>query len=245
MNTKIFQTLIIISFVALGFGGSAFAGPLEDWQAYEVSVRDGNIPKVDAQLKLDSLVPELSSYVLTLYELGISSWAFPLDSYGRGALEKTDFQPNAVYGPYNIKGYDFFDGNKHGGHPAHDIFIRDKFRRCLDDVTNQPVRALAMEDCVVLFVNKVWEPKSKLRGGKYVWLYNPKDNKFFYYAHLNDIFVEPGRLVKKGEALGIVGRTGRLADMKTSPTHVHLMVLEYREGVFVPYDYYNKISDKR
>ena len=54
---------------------------------------------------------------------------------------------------------------------------------------------------------------------------------------MKDIFVKPGEFVRKGDALGTVGRTGYLADKKTSPTHVHLMVLEYDQGILKPFDY--------
>jgi peptidoglycan LD-endopeptidase LytH len=226
-NGKIMiKTLAVILF----FCCTAFAGPIENWQEYEVSVRDAKISKEAAVLKLKALVPELSSYVISNFEINVSTWAFPLENYGRESMDKRDFKPRAVYGPYGKKGYDFFDGNRHGGHPAHDIFINDRNRDCLDDKTKKAVNVLSTEDGVVLSVNKGWKPGSLLRGGNYIWLYNPKDNKFFYYAHLNDIFVKPGEIAKRGRAIGTVGRTGRLADKKASPTHVHLMVLEYRGG---------------
>ena len=103
--------------------------------------------------------------------MGISAGKLRYKSHRR-----RDFQPDAVYGPSGKKGYDFFDGNKHGGHPAYDIFIRDKNRDCLDDKTGKPVNALAMEDCAELSVNTGWSRGSAIRGGNYVWLYNPKDN---------------------------------------------------------------------
>jgi hypothetical protein len=231
--------------VALLASTSLFAGPIEGWQGLEAAVRDGKISQNEARLKLETLIPELSSYVLSNYAVTCSSWAFPVAGYGIHALQKSDFQPGIVYGPYGKKGYDFFDGNKHGGHPAYDIFIRDKKRACIDDRTGKPVNAVAMEDCVALSVSTGWKHGDKLRGGNYAWLYNPKDNKFFYYAHLNNIVVTPGTLVKQGEAVGTIGRTGWLADMKTSPTHVHLMVLEYKYGNFVPFNYYRRLSTKK
>ena len=240
-NLNILVYLAIILFTRTG---PAAAGPIENWRTFEVAVRDGNIPKKEAALKLAALVPGLSSYAEDVTLSG-STWAFPLEGYESRAVSKQDFKPGTVYGPYGTKGYDFFDGNRHGGHPAHDIFIHDRNRNCLDDGTGLQVKAVAMEDCVVLSVNTGWKKGGLLRGGNYVWLYNPKDNKFFYYAHLNEIYVKAGDKLKAGQALGTVGRSGRLARLKTSPTHVHLMVLEYKGGKLLLFDYYDKIKTSR
>ena len=43
---------------------------------------------------------------------------------------------------YIASGYDYFDGNKHGGHPAQDIFIHDSNQDCKDDLTQKPVCVL-------------------------------------------------------------------------------------------------------
>ena len=210
---------------------------LADWQSFETGVRDNRIPKEEARAELKSLLSELSGAINSKYQMESGSWVFPIKGYSRKAMNKDDFNPASVYGPYGVKGYDFFDGNRHGGHPAYDIFIRDKNQDSLDDKTKRNVKLLAMSDMLVLSLNNGWKKGSKMRGGNYIWLINPREKKLFYYAHMKDIFVKPGEFVRKGDALGTVGRTGYLADKKTSPTHVHLMVLEYDQGILKPFDY--------
>ena len=168
-------------------------------------------------------------------------WVFPLKDYPQAVLYRKDFQPASVYGPENVKGYDFFDGNKHGGHPAYDIFIKDKNFDLRDDKTGELVEVESVTDALVLSVNTNWTKGSQLRGGNYVWTFNPAENKFFYYAHLNTVSAIPGQFIRKGGVIGTVGRTGVLAAEKTSPTHLHLMVLEYNNGSMVPFDYYKNI----
>ena len=210
---------------------------LSDWQSFEVGVRDNKISKELAREKLKGLLSELSGVINSNYQMETGSWVFPVKGYSRKAMSKDSFQPGSVYGPYGIKGYDFFDGNRHGGHPAYDIFIKDKNRDSLDDKTKKSVNLVAMTDMLVLSINTGWEKPSKIRGGNYIWLINPREKKLFYYAHLKDILVKPGEFINKGGVLGSVGRTGYLANKKTSPTHVHLMVLEYDQGILKPFDY--------
>ena len=152
------------------------------------------------------------------------------------------FKPDIVYGVSPVKGYSFFDGNRHGGHPAHDIFISDRNQDCIDDRTGKPVYVLAMLDGIVLSTYKEWQIGSKLRGGNYVWCYHPQENLISYYAHLKDIVVELGQKITKGEKLGTVGRTGLLAFSKNSQTHLHLMMLEYKGEEFYPYNYYKRLK---
>jgi len=245
---KIIFFLSLCVFLPLRPSAVVFAGPIESWQALETGVRDGKISKIDAARELEALIPGLSGYVSAAGAAAAAGeWAFPLEGYDIRAADKNDFKPSIYYGPYGKKGYDFFDGNKHGGHPAHDLFIRDRNRDCLDDRTLKPVNAVAVEDCVVLSVNEGWRTGDPGRGGNYIWLSGSRDNKFFYYAHLKDIFVKGGEFIKRGAPLGTVGRTGQAAHEKRSPTHLHLMVLEYRGGKMVPFDFYDKIkiSDKR
>lgn len=236
---KIFALSFI--FLTLISGASAAQKTLKqlagEWQGFEVTVRDGKIAEEKAKGKLKSLLSELSDCINSNYDMNSGEWVFPVKGYGRNALNKEDFNPNSIYGPYGTKGYSFYDGNRHGGHPAYDIFIKDKNRRALDDKTNKSVKVLAMTDMIILSTNTGWKKGSKLRGGNYIWLINPKEKKLFYYAHLKDISVKPGDFAKKGKALGTVGRTGFSADKKTSPTHVHLMVLEYDQGNLTPFDY--------
>jgi len=219
------------------------ADPIVNWGNYEVKVRDGVIDKASAKAELPVIINDLQQ-ICGKYDFSEhQAWIFPLKGYGLTSIatKGSDFQPDIVYGVSPIKGYNFFDGNKHGGHPAHDIFIRDKDQNNLDDQTRQPVAALAMVDSIVLSTFTNWQKGSKLRGGNYIWLYNPKLDVFFYYAHLDKVLVTSGDLVKAGTVIGTVGRSGLLANMKSSPTHIHLMVLKYENGILKPYEYYEEL----
>jgi hypothetical protein len=197
---------------------------------------------MEAQAQLVPLIGGLQS----LYGMQISSssahWAFPVQGYGRRAVNRKDFNPHSRYGPKNVKGYNFFDGNQHGGHPAYDVFIHDKNQDFRDDHTGQAVNVVAMTDAVVVSVCREWETNKQLRGGNYIWLYNPTEDTFMYYAHLNEALVEEGVVVKAGDPVGTIGRTGVLAARKASPTHVHVMVLQYRDGTMQPVDYYPRLQ---
>ncbi|MDD5492497.1 MAG: peptidoglycan DD-metalloendopeptidase family protein [bacterium] len=239
----IISLLIIMGFMVV----SLEAAPITNWENYEVSVRDGLIDKTKAKADLPGIIKDLRQICASYDFTGGQTWIFPLRGYSLTSIapKGSDFQPSIVYGVSPVKGYNFFDGNRHGGHPAHDIFIRDKDQNTLDDQTKQQVDALAMVDSVVLSIYTGWQKNSKLRGGNYIWLYNPKLDMFFYYAHLDKILVSSGDFVKAGTEIGTVGRTGLLAYEKTSPTHVHLMVLKYENGLLKPYEYYPELKNVR
>ena len=206
------------------------------WDKFEKDVRDGNISKEDARAKLDSVVRTLKEFVIKNYPIlrnrENDKWVFPLINgtlrniiFGRG-----DYHPNSP-----LPAYDFFDGNKHGGHPAYDIFINekdvkiDKNNDCLIDSTGKPAIALSLVNGIVASINTEWVKGSDLRGGNYVWIYNPYLDMFFYYAHLNDTFVKPGQFVARGQEVGTVGKTGRKAIF--TECHIHLMVLQYTQRI--------------
>lgn len=189
-------------------------------------IRDGQIIKEEAIIKINELIPEINKYFSDNGGKDYSNedWVFPLRGYGADAIGGKNGSG------YIIEGYDFFDGNKHGGHPAHDIFIRDKNQDCLDDFTNEPVDVLSMSEGVVVASEKDWDLNSDLRGGKFIIIYNPYSNALFYYAHNNKVDVKTGDLVKPGDKIGEVGRTGLNAYKKRSPTHLHISFFLINEG---------------
>ena len=129
------------------------------------------------------------------------------------------------------QGYDFYAGNRHGGHPAYDIFIRDRNQDDLDDRTKKPVAVLSMTGGVVLSAESEWLPESRLRGGKYVWVYDPYNDLLVYYAHNREVLVKAGDLVRPGDKLAELGRSGYNAAKKRSPTHLHMTVLKANNGL--------------
>ncbi len=189
-------------------------------------VRDGTIGRAAAQQELGALLP----LVARQYRRSGSrffrqdSWVFPLAGYGPRAV------PGRKGKGFVVKGYDFFSGNRHGGHPAYDIFIRDRNQDELDDRTQQPVAVLSMTGGVVVSAETTWEPGSKLRGGKYVWIYDPANDLLVYYAHNREVFVKQGDLVQPGSKLATVGRSGLNAAKRRSPTHLHMTVLRANRG---------------
>lgn len=227
----------------------------EKWNEYANSIRDGKITKDEARLKINPLMEELSSCMKD-HDFDSGEWAFPLKGYSKRAMDKRDYKPNIHYGPYDKKGYDYFDGGKSGGHPAYDIFIRDNNFDSIDDKTKKPVDVVAVTDFIVVSANKEWDfnkngifEKGDIRGGKYISAYNPKINKYFIYSHLNDVHVNIGDFVKKGQTIGILGRTGSSAvpankryDKQPCPTHLHFAVLEYKDSTMKPFNYYGKLK---
>jgi murein DD-endopeptidase MepM/ murein hydrolase activator NlpD len=133
--------------------------------------------------------------------------------------------------------YDWFEGNYYKGHPAYDVFVHDKNQDCLDDRTKKPIEVYAVADGIVISTYKEWKKGSKIRGGNYVYLYNPKARLLFYYAHLGKIFVEEGDVVEKEQLIAYLCRTGKNAAEKRSPTHLHFSVFKYQNENFLPVDW--------
>ena len=205
--------------------------PASEWNLLYPKIRDRLISKEMAQEKLRELEVLLKDlYLKTTDREQGDRLCFPLRGYG----------PSAIGGKegsgYQIHGYDFFDGNQHKGHPGHDIFIRDKNQDCIDDVTQKSVEVIAAAPGIVVSVHLHWEPSSPIRGGNYIWIFEPTKSRYYYYAHLDEIFIKVGQVVYKGERLGTVGRTGVKAYPKKSPTHLHFTVHQSKDGYPRPID---------
>jgi murein DD-endopeptidase MepM/ murein hydrolase activator NlpD len=155
-------------------------------------------------------------------------WVFPLRGYNSRAA-------GGQNGSGYLAGrYSYWQGNAHGGHPAHDIFILDKDQNCMDDRTGKAVDVLSCTNGIVVATETQWEPGSPQRGGNYVVVFSPEEQRLFYYAHNQNVLVQPGDRVTAGSKLAEVGRTGANAAKKRSPTHLHLMVLKLNNGLPVP-----------
>jgi hypothetical protein len=198
-------------------------------------VRDGLITKSQAKEKIENLLPEIIKFYKQKEPTGFQKqqWVFPLEGYG----------PSVIGGKngdgYKLQGYSYFDGNKHTGHPAQDIFINDNNQDCLDDKTGNPVNVLSISGGIVIGVYNNWESNSILRGGNYIWIYDPENNSVFYYAHNNVLYVKPGDIVKPGDKIATVGRSGKNAFVKRSPTHLHLSYYKMLNGEPIPEDPYS------
>ncbi|MCA9520034.1 MAG: M23 family metallopeptidase [Myxococcales bacterium] len=210
---------------------------LQDFDRFERDVMFGRLGRRAARQRLLEMLKKIRvTYGPRLEGRRVPSiWHFPIEGGARrfnvGGRGK-GFRPKRPSPPY-----DFYDGNRHGGHPAHDLFIHDRNRDCRDDRTSKPVRALAMVPGVVIAVNLRFSP-GKPRGGRYVWIYNPHLDKLFYYAHLDRVDVHLGQLLTAGAVIGTVGASGF---KKPRPCHIHLMVLDVADGAMRPFNYYDKL----
>jgi peptidoglycan LD-endopeptidase LytH len=213
------------------------ADPLAEWDHFEKSVRDQTIRKSEAQKQFPSLFRELKELCGKHPFTKHSSWQFPVQGYGAKDIGTGGFKPGIPSGSSSIKGYVFYDGNRHGGHPAYDIFIHDKNQDSLDDRTRKPAAVIAPVDLLILSVERKWDPNSDLRGGRCIWALDPLKDRIFYFAHLNEILTDAGAFCPAGSAIGTVGRTGKNASPSRSPTHLHFMVLEIKEANLLPFDY--------
>ncbi|MCP4213314.1 MAG: M23 family metallopeptidase [bacterium] len=218
---------------------------VNQWCAYEPAVRDQTIAKADAIHRFPALYEALKKHSEKYPFKPHEKWFFPVRGYTVKDAGAGGFKPHGYYGSSRIKGYDFFDGNKHGGHAAYDIFVRDVNRDSLDDATGKPVLLTAPVDVMILSIYGEWQKGSGIRGGNYVWALDPLQNRLFYFAHMKDIQVKPGQFCPAGEAIGTMGRTGKNADVARSPTHLHLTVLKIQNGRPLPFDYWKYLENHR
>lgn len=225
--------------LALPSSPSAQSGPAWEWNLLYPRIRDRLIAREEAQAKLKRLEDELRTNDPktqgTNREVPLG---FPVKGYGASSIGGKQGSG------YQIQGYDFFDGNQHKGHPGHDIFIIDKNQDGLDDRTGNPVEVISVSLGIVVSVNTDWRPPSVIRGGNSIWIFDPPRRRYYYYAHLNEIFVAVGQVVSKGDRLGTVGRTGLNAYPARSPTHLHFTVHESAEGYPKPINPYRELLAK-
>lgn len=225
----------LILFLSLLTAFPAFAASCDDWNMLDKAIRDATLDRDVAQRKIVELDKRLGEEYPA--KTGSAPYRFPVRDYGReciGGNNGDGFRP---------AGYDFYDGNRHSGHPAHDLFINDEGETGLDGTTGMPAEVVAFTDGVVIGANTSWEYPSRIRGGIYLWIYNPESRRYYYYAHLAKIMVTPGDIVKAGDTIALLGRTGKNAWEKRSPTHLHFMCLSFDNGRMTPHDTWQDLQD--
>jgi murein DD-endopeptidase MepM/ murein hydrolase activator NlpD len=210
--------------------------PASRWNLLYPKVRDGLAARGEAQEEMRQLEILLKGeYARAENREEEERFFFPLRGY----------TPHSIGGKrgdgYRPGGFDFFDGNRHKGHPGHDIFIHDQDQDGLDDRTGLPVEVLSVSSGIVVSVHAGWQPGSRIRGGDCVWVFEPDKGRYYYYAHLNQVFVRVGQRISAGERLGTVGRTGLNAYPKRSPTHLHFSVFHSVGGYPKPIDPYPEL----
>lgn len=198
--------------------------PWDAWNALYTAIANRSITPAAARTTARKLQPRLRA---AGQDLGSERHVFPLAGYGPDCGEKGR--------NYHLGHFDFYDdASRKGLHPAHDLFIRDEDQDGRDDVTGKPVTVLAFSAGIVVETHRGWTPKSPLYGGNSVWVYDPAGDRFCYYAHLARVDVKPGDVVAAGTPLGLVGRTGKNAWPRRSPTHLHFMVVAWDHGRMTP-----------
>ncbi|MBD2702866.1 M23 family metallopeptidase [Spirosoma sp. BT702] len=201
----------------------------------------------------DSARKQFSGIMHSLQKRFRSEESYPQDSLQRDSLQRTGlyfnfpirgYTSSAIGGThgegYIGRGFDLFDYNVRGSHPAQDIFISDRNQDNIDDRNGQPVDILAMSSGLVLAIETAWKPGSEYRGGNWIWVYDPIMHGLFYYAHNSQVDVRPGQWVEAGQKLAEMGRTGFNAYKPRSPTHLHLMYLQIQpDGLPSPINPYS------
>jgi len=192
-----------------------------DFNSLSARIRDRQSSLAEAQPQIRLLLPQLATrfHANGGAQADSSNWRFPLAGYTAGAIGGSNGSG------YIANGYDYFDGDAHKGHPAHDIFIADRNQDAIDDVTRKPVPVLSISPGIVVAMATTWDSTSSLRGGRYIWIYDPNSGSLFYYAHNSDVLVRLLDIVNAGDTIATVGRTGFNAYPKRSPTHLHVMRL--------------------
>jgi len=225
--------IFILFLISIPTPGQSQIDPASEWHLLYIKIRDRIITKEEALNKLKELEALLKDFYLKNWDRKLDDrLCFPLKGYS------FHFIGGKGGSGYQAQGYDFFDGNDHRGHPGHDIFIRDKNQDGLDDMTGKPVEVISASSGIVVSVNLNWKPSSPLRGGNYIWIYEPIKSRYYYYAHLDQIFVKVGQIVSTGDRLGTLGRTGVKAYLQQSPTHLHFVVHESINGYPKPINPY-------
>lgn len=205
-------------------------------------VRDNRIDSRSARIELKRILAKVRDqyYRAGGREYSRSAWVFPLAGYDARAIGG-----GRRHG-YNAYGYDFYSGNRHGGHPSYDIFIRDRNQDGLEDSSGRLVKVLSMTGGVVVALEREWRPGSSLRGGTYLWVYDPANDLLVYYAHNSELSVGLGEIVRPGDVLAVVGRSGYNAAKRRSPTHLHLTVLRVNQGEnVVPVEVYRELRNAK
>jgi len=223
-------------------GQSSSVKPLtslcRSYNALNTRIRDNRIDGRSASSELKHLLAKVRDEYFRAGGIGYpaSAWVFPLAGYDDRAIGG-----GRRHG-YVSGNYDFYKGNRHGGHPSFDIFIHDRNQDSLDDRSGRPVKVLSLTGGVVVALEREWQPDSRLLGGRYLWIYDPVNELLVYYAHNGELSVRLGDIVRPGDVLASVGRSGYNAARRRSPTHLHLTVLRVQDGRVMPLDVYQDLK---
>jgi len=201
------------------------------WNKLDKEIVNQTLSENDAIDLMKEYEPQIKLYFKQKNGVNVrkSDWVFPLKNF-------TSIYYRDNGNDYREDKYDYFQGSNTKGHPAHDIMILDSNKDLYDDLTLMAVDVVSMSSGVVVANDTTWAPGSKLRGGKYVKVFDVSNEGLFYYSHLSKVNVKPGDIVNAGDKIGEVGRTGRKAILNAGKTHLHVAYLRSEEGYPVPED---------
>lgn len=238
MRLFFLNVFVIIFLVNNSFSQSKLDSICENWNALDKLILNQKIEKEDAINLLEKYENDIINNFKKNNRRDIKDgdWVFPLKNFS-----KIEHRENG--NDFRDYKYDYFQGSNASSHPAHDIFIADTNKDCLNDVTGKTVDVVSMSGGIVVATDTTWEIGSYLRGGKYVKIFDVSNLKLFYYSHLNFVFVKPGDIVKPGYKIGEVGRTGRSAILQPGRTHLHIALLSYEHGYPKPEKIFDKIKN--
>jgi hypothetical protein len=197
--------------------------PIDRWHKVDQMIWTHTIDRDDAIDSIAKFVPLAVQYckVLDMTYTERKDWVFPMTR-----CTKISYRNNG--NDYKDEKFDYFQGGDSKGHPAHDIFILDADSNTLEDSTGQKVNASAMVSGVIITIKNTWHLGDLGRGGNFVKLFDPVSEAIFYYSHLDSVAVEVGQIVRAGETIGLVGRTGRKAIH--GRTHIHIAYYKIEDG---------------
>ena len=195
------------------------------WQDVEQAVWDGTIDRHEARRQFQALWPQIVVDDVPPQPEGRWQWMFPLPGYS-----EEDYSQES----YWADNFKFYDGPVHKGHPAINIYIRDYYRKGIDDRTGKPVAVVSAAEGVVVSARKYWTASDSNPLGIYVCVLSQYEKRFFYYCYLSKLKVGLGQLVNKGQVLGWVGRTGAEVNRDHLGTHLRFQVHHFNDGLFYP-----------
>lgn len=99
----------------------------------------------------------------------------------------------------------------------------------LDIFTQEGEKIFSITNGIVIVADKNWKENDyfsshSMLGGNGVIIFDPENNQFLRYAHLNQVYVNAGDVVLAGDVLGTVGHTGLNAQKPGHGNHLHLEI---------------------
>lgn len=206
--------------------------PCDMFNDFNALVHSGALDEYHGKEQLRYLIPLIENYYYAKGGINYAKegWVFPVQNYNKNAI-------GGHGSGFKSGGYNYF--TRQVAHPAHDIFMNDTNQDELDDRTLQPVNVLSISGGIVVAAEHFWDSYGTRKGGIYLWIYDPATKRLFYYAHNRNLCVNLGDLVKPGQIISQIGRTGFNANKFRSPTHLHTSChLVGEDGSVTPYNFY-------